>query len=190
MTLALANSLNKEIMSILSPDEINLRIGELQKYKLDLNTDPTVQGLNSINDKLAESQNNLNVVNQFVQEALYNRTQAEIVARRKELIHDMKLSELLATDADVQNQKSEKLREAVAKTKMAEMVLELHYAELDLYAAEAYFKMSMQEYNNLLTANSTLSRQITVEQLRVGAEGQGHFNGASKQITIKPSGGQ
>lgn len=166
---------------LLTPAEINLRIGELQKYKLDLNLDPTMGGLNSINQKLSESQTNLNVVNQFVQEALYNKSQAEVIARTKELVHDMKLSELLATDTDVQGQKSEKLREAVAKTKMAELVLDLHHAEMDLMGAEAYFKMAIQEYNNLITANSTLSRQITVEQLRFGTEGN---SGASKQIKL------
>ena len=75
------------------------------------------------------------------------------------------VSKMLATDPEVQNQKSEKLREATAQTKMAETVLKKHYASLELMDSESYYKQMQHAYENLEAANSGLSRQISVIQM-------------------------
>ena len=150
---------------LLTSDEIELRLLELQKVRIDLDGDPVASGLASINKKIAELQGWKDRVSALLIEAIKNKTEAQLLSESKKFEYDQQQNVLFATDPEVQNQKNEKSRTAVASTKMAEQVLQTHYAEKDLLAADAYYKCVQQVYMNLEGANSNLSRQISVVQM-------------------------
>jgi len=68
---------------------------------------------------------------------------------------------------EVQNQKSEKARQAMADTKLYQLVLTVHHVELEYKAADAYYKAVQQVYTNLESTNMNLSRQISVIQMGI-----------------------
>lgn len=173
---------------LLTNDEYEVRFNELQKIKIHLDEDPIAHGLTSINKKISEIQAQKDRVSAILLEAIKNKTEATLLAEASKHEYDQKLNELLATDVEVQNQKSEKNRNAVANTKIPELVLKVHYAERDLAVAEAYYKCVQQIYTNLESVNSNLSRQISVIQmgLQVGDIDKEDLKGLfGKQITIK-----
>jgi len=146
-------------------DEYEIRLQELQKVRIELLEDPVSSGLTSINRKIAELQGQKDRVSSLFLESIKNRAEAQILVDSKKGEYNRRLDELLATDPEVQNQKSEKLRISTANTKMAELVLEEHYAEKDYTQADVYYKCVQQVYNNLESANANLSRQISVIQM-------------------------
>jgi hypothetical protein len=150
---------------MLTEEEYDVRLGELQKIRIELDTDPLSSGLAGINKKIAELQGQKDRVNALFIEAITNRTQAEILSSSKENEYDRGLDRLLSSDIDVMNQKSEKLRVSTANTKMPELVLQVHYSKKDYEQADAYYKCVSQVYSNLESANVNLSRQISVIQM-------------------------
>ena len=150
---------------MLSYDEREIRLGEVLQMKVRLDVDPVVNGLASINAMIATIQAYKDRVSSLVLEAIKNKHEAQRAYDEVEFTYDQSMSKMLATDPEVQNQKSEKLREATAQTKMAETVLKKHYASLELMDSESYYKQMQHAYENLEAANSGLSRQISVIQM-------------------------
>jgi SMC interacting uncharacterized protein involved in chromosome segregation len=152
---------------LLTIDEIEKRLSELQKISVTLDSDPVSQGLVSINKKIAEIQSYKDRTNSLLLEAIKNRHTAEDAFERLKFAHEAEVDKLLATDSEVQNQKSEKLRVAVANSRNPEAVLKLHYAELELAHADSYYKQVQHVYSHLEGVNAALSRQISVIQMSV-----------------------
>jgi len=150
---------------LLTPEEYDVRFDELQKVRIELDEDPVANGLASINKKIAQLQGQKDRVGKLLLEAIKNKTEAQLILDANKSAYERELDKLLATDVEVQNQKNEKSRTAVANTKVSEHVLQTHYAENDFTTADAYYKCVQQIYTNLESVNSNLSRQISVVQM-------------------------
>lgn len=141
------------------------RLTELGQVRVELDIDPINNGIGSLNAKLAAIQLHKDRVSYLITEALQNSNSAEIVFEQLKGEYERALEVLLATDSTVQAQKSAEMRNAVAKQKIAEQVLRLHHAEIDMLKASGYLKVLQSVASNLESTNSNLSRQITVIQL-------------------------
>jgi|SRR5579864_1709026 len=155
-------------MKLLTEAEMQERLGEVATSRVALDPDPTVNGVLSLNKKLAEIQLFKDRLSYLITEALHNSNTAEVLFEELKGEHDRALEVLLATDSTVQAQKSAEMRNATAKQKIAEQVLRLHHAEIDLLKAQGYLKVLQSIHLNLESCNSNLSRQITVIQLATG----------------------
>lgn len=153
---------------LLTDDEIQARLVEIGNARISLDQDPVANGLTSLNQKLSEVQLQKDRVSFLLTEAIRNHTEAEILRDAAQHEYDSQMDYLLATDGTVQAQKSEAMRTAYARTKMSETVLKLHHAEIELVKASGYLKGLQSLIGNLESANSNLSRQITVLQLSAG----------------------
>lgn len=164
---------------LLSIEEREKRLTEVFKINVPLDADPVAYGLSPINAKIAELQAQKDRVNTLFLEAIKNRHEAQSIVDEVQFNYDNKLETLLATNAEVQGQKSEALRKAVANTKIVQEVLDLHHAQQDLSDADSYFKQIQQSYSHLEGVNSSLSRQISVIQmsLQVGEINREELNG-------------
>jgi hypothetical protein len=114
-----------------------------------------------------------------------NLAEHEILKDVAQNEHDRQQDLLIATDATVQAQKSAEQRSIHARLKMPEMVLKLHHADIALLKASWYLKCLQLVASNLESANSNLSRQITVIQMDQNLQGNGGGNRSSiKSINI------
>jgi len=152
-------------MTLLTDNEIADRLKEISQVRVALDADPLALGISTLNKKLADIQLSKDRVSFLVTEALQNSNTAEVLFETLKGDHDRQLEILLATDSSVQAQKSAEMRNATAKQKIAEQVLRLHHAEIDLLKAQGYLKVLQSIYSNLESTNANLSRQITVIQL-------------------------
>jgi len=159
---------------MLTNDEYKARLEEVQSVTVTLDDDPINQGLQSINKKIATVQRAKDRIGHLLVESIKNRAECQIILDGKKAEYNIELDHLLATDMDVQAQKSEALRKATANTKMADVVLQMHYAEKDFTTADAYHKCVNQIYANLESVNSNLSRQVSVIQMGISI---GEVNG-------------
>lgn len=150
---------------LLTDDELSARHEELQKIRIHLDEDPLSNGLTGVNAKIAQVQGQKDRVSALLLEAIKNRSLAQILHDTSKGAYERRLYELLVTDADVMAQKTEKLRESMANTRISDLLMKTTYAEIDLVKADAYYKGLYQMYENLESANSNLSRQISVLQM-------------------------
>lgn len=150
---------------VLTDTEIQKRLEEVSLIRIELSPDPVSEGLGSLNQKISELQGYKDRVSALLVEAIKNRADAEILQESVRGEYSRKLDSLIASDADVLAQKNEKSRTAMANTKMPELVLQVVGVEQDFAKAEAYYKCIQQIYGNLESANSNLSRQISVIQM-------------------------
>lgn len=134
---------------------------------LALDSDPVVLGLSSLTAKLAEVQDLRNRVGVAFAEAIQNASEVEIEHKTIKSQLETKMFSLISTDDYVKNQKTDKLREAAAQTKVPDLVLQMHYKDVDMVRADAYTKFVKQIHDTLEAANSNLSRQISVIQMSV-----------------------
>jgi hypothetical protein len=173
----------------LTDDEITLRLTEIQKIRVALDEDPILAGVSSLSQKLAQIQLNKDRVVYLINEAIRNQTESEVTKEMLNGEYDRNMDLLLATDPDVQNQKSESMRKAQANTKMSELVLKKHYAEIEHIKAQSYFKGLQSLLSNLESANMNLSRQITILQLSasLGEVPRGAFDSlwTGRKLTLK-----
>jgi NRPS condensation-like uncharacterized protein len=151
-------------MALLTEQEINTRLDEVKKIQFFLEPDPLKVGLQTLLVKLAEIQIQKNRVSYLITEAMQNNAKAEIEKEAAQSEYNRNL-ELNLTDPQVAAQKSTELRNTHAKLKMPELVLKLHHADIASIQANWYMKILSSIYSNLESANSNLSRQISVIQL-------------------------
>jgi hypothetical protein len=152
---------------MLSEQEYEVRLSELQKVRIVLDENPVAGGLLSISQKIAQVQGHKDRVSALFVEAINNRSQAQIMLNEAKADYDQKLHNLLATDEDVQRQKNMAAQKAMADTKISQEVLQAHWAEKAFEESDAYYKCVQHIYSNLESANSNLSRQISVVQMAI-----------------------
>jgi hypothetical protein len=169
---------------LLTDDEVQARLQEIQTVRVSLDTDPIANGLTSLNHKLSEVQLWKDRISFLLHEAIRNQTEAEILHESAQSEYDRQMDLLLATDGTVQAQKSEAMRSAYARTKMPELVLKLHHSEIEFIKASGYLKGLQSLISNLESANSNLSRQITVLQLSAGL-GEIPNRGMQKTVNLR-----
>ena len=145
----------------LTEEQINERLEEVKKIKFFLDPDPTVLGLNSLLTKLAEIQLQKDRVSFLVMEAMKNMSEHDIQKEMVQGDYDRNL-EMNLIDPQVAAQKSAEMRNTHAKMKMSDKVLALHQAEVASIRASWYMKILQNFYSNLESANSNVSRQISV----------------------------
>lgn len=152
---------------LLTDQEYDARYKELQQIKIQLDPDPVQQGLASLNKKIAEIQAEKERVGALLVEALKNKSEANILLDAKKGDHARQLDTLLATDEEVKQQKSSELRKATANVRLKDLLTDLAYAELESQKADIYHKCVQQMYSHLESANTNLSRQISVIQMGI-----------------------
>ena len=155
----------------LTDDEINDRLKEVAEVRVALDPDPVQNGITSLNKKLSEIQLYKDRVSYLVTEALHNSNLAEIEHTKLKGDYDRQLQTLLATDSQVMAGKSAEARTSLANQRMPELVLKVHFAEVEMLKSSGYLNVLKNIYSNLESCNSNLSRQITVIQLSTQVEG-------------------
>lgn len=152
---------------MLTKEDYDKRYLVLREMTISLDADPVVTGLQSLTKKLAEVQDLRNRVGKAFAEAIQNTSEHEIVKSTLKAQLEAEMAKAMMTDDFVKGQKSKELREAAAQTKMPELVLQLHYKEVELVRAEAYEKYVKQIHDTLEAGNNNLSRQISVVQMSI-----------------------
>ena len=171
-------------MPKLTEQDIADRLEEVKLLKFQLDPDPTKLGLNSLLLKLAEVQMLKSRISAILTEAMTNVAIAEIEKEEVQSEYDRKLEYYMVSDDEVKNQKSAEQRNFHAKVKMTKEVLALHAVEIALIKATWYQKILSSVYSDLDSANSNLSRQISVIQLEQNISSGGLNRGTIKQINI------
>lgn len=152
-------------MKLLTEQEMGERLAEVATLRVALDPDPMANGLSSVNKKIAELQLYKDRLSYLITEGLHNNNSAEIEYEKLKGEYDRQMETLLATDSTVMSGKSADARNATAKQKMPELVLNVHFAEIEKLKASGYLNVLKNIYSNLESCNSNLSRQITVLQL-------------------------
>lgn len=152
-------------MKLLTEQEMGERLAEVATLRVALDPDPMANGLSSVNKKIAELQLYKDRLSYLITEGLHNNNSAEIEYEKLKSEYERQIETLLATDSSVMAQKSAEMRNATAKQKMPELVLKVHFAEIEKLKSSGYLNVLKNIYSNLESCNSNLSRQITVLQL-------------------------
>jgi len=164
----------------LTEEQMGAQLDVVKKIQVFLDPDPVVKGLSSLNDKLAELQRAKDQVSGLLMEAMKNMAENEILKDVVQNEHDRSQDLLIATDVTIQAQKSAEQRSIHARMKMPELVMKLHHADIALLKASWYMKCLQLVASNLESANSNLSRQITVIQMEQNLQSSG---GPSRSAT-------
>lgn len=172
-------------MNLLSEQEMQERLGEVATLRVALDPDPMANGLTSVNKKIAELQLYKDRLSYLVTEGLHNSNTAEIEYEQLKGEYERQFQTLLATDSTVMSGKSAEARSALANQKMPELVLKVHFSEIEKLKSSGYLNVLKNIYSNLESCNSNLSRQITVLQMSMQLDGiQRSANGTqSGQLT-------
>lgn len=141
------------------------RLREVNGYSIGLQEDPSLSSTSEINKRISMVQSYKDRVAFLLAEAIHNHTMAEINKSRSEHELDSKTEELLATDADVQAQKSAEMRSAKAKIKIPELVKRQHNSDVDLIKSVGYLKALQTIFNNLDSTNNNIIKQLAVLQM-------------------------
>lgn len=168
----------------LTDEQMAEKLEDVKKVQIYLDDDPVSKGLVSLNNKLAEIQLAKEKVTRMILEAMKNMAENEILKEVAQNEHDRKQDFLIATDAAVQAQKSAEQRSIHARLKMPELVLKLHHATIAETKASWYLKCLQLVSSNLESANSNLSRQITVIQMDQNLQGGGVRPSATKTFNF------
>jgi hypothetical protein len=170
----------------LSEEQMAANLEAVKKIQVYLDDDPLSKGLVSVNNKLSEIQIAKDKVSSLLMDAMKNLAEHEILKDVAQNEHDRSQDLFIATDKDVQAQKSAEQRSIHARLKMPELVLKLHYADIALLKASWYLKCLQLVASNLESANSNLSRQITVIQMDLNLQGPsaGVGRGATKTLNF------
>jgi hypothetical protein len=155
----------------LSEEQIAKNLDDVKKIQVYLDEDPLSKGLVSVNNKLSEIQIAKDKVSSLLMDAMKNLAEHEILKDMAQNEHDRQQDLFIATDKDVQAQKSAEQRSIHARLKMPELVLKVHHTEIALLKASWYLKCLQLVASNLESANSNLSRQITVIQMDLNLQG-------------------
>lgn len=169
----------------LSEEQMAERLEEVKKIRVELDPDPVVRGLSSLNLKIAEIQIAKDHVSGLLLEAMKSTAEHEILHDIAKNTHDRQIDLLVATDPEVQAQKSAEARSIHARMKAPNLVLDLHHCEIALLKAQWYMKCLTLVASNLESTNSNLSRQITVIQMDSALQGGNLVNrGVTKSFNI------
>jgi hypothetical protein len=155
----------------LSEEQMAKNLEDVKRVRVELDPDPVVRGLSSLNLKIAEIQIAKDHVSGLLLEAMKSTAEHEILKDIAQNAHDRQVDLLIATDASVQAQKSAEQRSIHARLKIPQQVLDLHHCEVALLKSQWYLKCLQLVASNLESTNSNLSRQITVIQMDSALQG-------------------
>jgi len=166
----------------LSEEQMAERLEEVKKIQVILDPDPTTKGLASLNLKLTEMQLAKDRVTSLLLESMKNVAELEILKEICQNEHDRQLELLMVTEQSCLAAKSADARNVAARIKMPELVLKLHHKDISLIKGQWFMKCIQLVHSNLESANSNLSRQITVVQLDQNLQG-GNGGNMNRSVT-------
>jgi len=161
---------------------------ELASMHVALDEDPASIGIGSINRKIASIHAYKERTAAILTEAIANTYEREKGHRLLKLDYDLKFEKLLISDDQIKNLKSEGLRTAACNAKLPDEFLKMTSAEIDLNDSEGFLKVVQAKLNQLESANSNLSRQISVIELQVEVGEISRMAGnpfSSRTLTVK-----
>jgi hypothetical protein len=140
---------------------------ELADIHIDLDTDPAATGIGQLNAKIAEVHALKDRVATILAEAIANVAERDRTHNEAKIIYEAKFDAILNNDKSVQELKSEGLRRAACNAKLPDEFAKMNSTKIDLSDAESFQKMVQTKYNLLDSANTNISRQISVIQLQL-----------------------
>ncbi len=153
---------------MLTQEEYGPRLSDLGKINITLQADPLVNGLQGITKLLAEIQQHKEYITTLLVEAIGNKAEADVRLKDAEFTYLRGMDQLLATDKNVQGQKTVEMRKATANNQLTKEMLTHHHSKMDYVQADAYYKSVYQIFNLVDSAKESLSRQISVIQMGIG----------------------
>ena len=155
---------------MLTTEEYKPRLAEMSKIKIELDSDPVINGLIGITDKIAQIQNTKTKLVKLLVESVNNKSEAEMLYKDATFQYDRKLDNLLATDKNVQGQKTAEMRKATANNQLTKELLSQHHSHMDYIQADSYYKSVRHVHDLMDSAKDNISRQISVIQLGVNID--------------------
>ena len=171
---------------MLTEQEMSERLQEVQKIKIQLESNPEGSGLPALNAKIAEIQGNKTYLNSLLVEAIDNKTRAKIIHETKKTKLQMDIDNHLVNTENVKIQKNAEARKSAANVEARLLVLEEHNARIELLKADSFNLCIRQHYDNAESAFQALSRQITVMQLDVNFAPRRENLDGSKRLKVTP----
>jgi len=169
----------------LTDEQMAEKLEAVKKIQVFLDPDPTVKGLVSLNYKLAELQLAKDHVSGLLLEAMKNMAENEILRDVAKNAQDRQQDFLIATEPAVKAEKSAEARAIQARIRMPDLVFAYEHSEIEYTKASFYLKCLQLVSSNLESANSNLSRQITVIQMDQNLQGNSGGNrGTVKTLNI------
>jgi hypothetical protein len=140
---------------------------ELASIQIELDPDPAALGIGTLNAKIAEVHAMKERVASIMAEAIANVSERSRTHQEAKMIYESKFDAILNNERTVQELKSEGLRRAACNAKLPDEYAKVNATEIDLSDAESFQKLVQSKYNLLDSANTNISRQISVIQLQV-----------------------
>ena len=149
---------------------------ELQTIRIDLDPDPAATGIGQLNEKIAEVHALKDRVSSVMSEAIANVAEHERKYQESKIVYECKFDAILNNTKAIQEMKSDALRRAAVNAQLPDEFAKMNTTKIDLGDAEAFQKLVQAKYNLLDSANTNISRQISVIQLQMDV---GEINRAS-----------
>lgn len=140
---------------------------ELASIQIELDADPAATGIGTLNAKIAEVHALKERVATIMAEAIANVSERSRSHQEAKMLYESKFDAILNSERSVQELKSEGLRRAACNAKLPDEYSRVNSTEIDLNDAESFQKLVQAKYNLLDSANTNISRQISVIQLQV-----------------------
>ncbi len=140
---------------------------ELASIQIELDADPAATGIGTLNAKIAEVHAMKERVAGIMAEAIANVSERSRTHQEAKMVYESKFDAILNQDGTVRDLKSEGLRRAACNAKLPDEYARVNSTEIDLNDAESFQKLVQAKYNLLDSANTNISRQISVIQLQV-----------------------
>jgi len=140
---------------------------ELASVHIELDGDPAATGIGILNEKIAEVHALKERVSAVLSRAIANVADRERTYQESKLVYDAKYDAILIQDDSVKNLKSEGLRRAACNAQIPDEYATVNAYKMDLADAESFQKLVQTKYNLLDSANTNISRQISVIQLQL-----------------------
>lgn len=140
---------------------------ELASIRIELDPDPAATGIGQLNEKIAEVHALKDRVSSIMSEAIANVAEHERLHQQAKIVYETKFDAILNNTKAIQEMKSDALRRAAVNAQLPDEFSRMNATKIDLGDAEAFQKLVQTKYNLLDSANTNISRQISVIQLQL-----------------------
>lgn len=140
---------------------------ELASIQIDLDADPAASGIGTLNAKIAEVHALKERVSSMLSEAISNVAEHERKHQEAKIAYEAKFDAILNNDKTIRELKSEGLRTAACNAQLSDDFARVNASKIDLGDAESFQRLVQTKYNLLDSANTNISRQISVIQLQM-----------------------
>ncbi len=162
---------------------------EIREIRIELDRDPATSGIGVLNEKIADVHALKDRVSSILGDAIANVFERDRFYQELKSDYDVKFDSILHTKENIRNLKSEGLRRASCNAELPDEFAKMTSAKIDLTEAEGFQKFVQSKYNLLDSANTNISRQISVIelQLQIGeiARGSGVNGFEGRNIGVK-----